>query len=218
MRAVLFDMDGVLIDSEPFYEKTEAEILTERGVTLDEETRAMVVGTQMGKLWQVMIARFGLTETCDALVAEEKKRYRAHLLNGDILIMPGASELVDAVQGAGLRTAIVSSSWQYEIETVMDRYGFRTAMDTFVSGEDVAEGKPNPAPYLLAAERLGVTPENCLVIEDSAAGVQSAKAAGMRCIALKRPDAQVQDVSRADAVVPSLEDNLIEVITTLLNQ
>ena len=216
MRAVMFDMDGVLIDSEPIYDAVEVAMLKARGIVLDDETRQMLVGTQMTKLWQLIIERFGITEAREALIEEEKRLFRKHLLAGEIAMVPGAKALVKAVYDAGYKTAVVSSSGRVEVETVIEQYGLTPYIHTQVAAEDVQCGKPDPEPYLLAAEKLGVLPKNCVVIEDSGAGIRSGAEAGMCTIALKLPHALTQDFSRADQIVSAMSEISVDSIARIL--
>ena len=120
--------------------------------------------------------------------------------------MPGAARTVGLLRGAGYPLAVSSSGARAYLETVLGRLALRDAFDALVSGEDVTHGKPDPEPYLLAARRLAVSPARCVVFEDAAVGVQSAKAAGMACIGVPNPAAlRRQDLSPADLVLPSLE-------------
>ena len=148
--------------------------------------------------------KYPIKKSVDALIADETARFRALMDAGEIEAMPGAYDLVKAAHAAGFKTAIVSSSHAYEIAGFAAQFGFDKFLDTTVSGEDVEHGKPAPDPFLLAAKDLGVDPKDCTVVEDSENGVKAAKAAGMRCIALKLPHATPQDLSQADITVTHL--------------
>ena len=121
--------------------------------------------------------------------------------------MPGVVQLVRVLQERGLTLAITSSAVRSSIETILIRLGLRDAFALIVDGSEVTNGKPDPEAYLVTARRLGVRPDECVVIEDSEVGVLAAKRAGMTCIAVRNPRAQTfQDLSAADRVVDSMEE------------
>ena len=121
--------------------------------------------------------------------------------------MPGVVDVVRALQARGMTLAITSSAVRSSIETILTRLGLRDAFALFVDGSEVTHGKPDPEAYLVTARKLGAMPEECVVIEDSHVGVVAAKRAGMYCIAVRNPNAQiVQDLSAADVIVGSMRE------------
>ena len=125
----------------------------------------------------------------------------------EVSLLPGVSAAVRGFEKAGLILAITTSAVRESIEILLERFGLLDAFPVIVDGSEVEQPKPNPEPYLLTARRLGVSPEQCVVFEDSGIGVSAAKAAGTFCVAVRNPNAKTrQDLDRADLVLDSLED------------
>ena len=180
--AVIFDMDGVLVDGEPFYYGAASTVLAEDGLTFPLEKYKKYMGTKGG--WNEFVQDLGLPrpasyyrDRCSALVA-------AAYASVDTAL-PGAVELVRGLQRLGLPLAVASSSYSANVEVCLDRLGIRDAFDVVVCGDDVTNGKPDPEIYLKAADRLGVDPARSLAIEDAPAGITAAHAAGMACWAVR---------------------------------
>ena len=204
LQAILFDMDGTLVDSEVIWVDAIEKALRQRGV---EITHADVVGLVYGHAWPDIyreIARRhpGAYASRQAMEAVTVPLYMQSHRQRDIRIHPSISLLRTLAQSYPV--AIVSGSTRARIQATIDEVQIADCIATFVGCEDVPVGKPDPAPFLLGARRLGVPAPACLVFEDSAAGVQAAKAAGMRCVALCRENARGQDLTAADQVLTSL--------------
>jgi beta-phosphoglucomutase-like phosphatase (HAD superfamily) len=204
IEAVVFDMDGVLIDSEPIWRGVEREVFARLGVEL---TAADLEETMGVRIPEVVDLRYGRTpwnglsraEVVDVIlegvasVIEETGRWN-----------PGAVEAVSYVKDLGLRVAVSSSSPMRLILAVLARAGMLERFDVIRSAEHEERGKPDPAVYLSTARELGVGPERCLAVEDSAAGVRSALAAGMVCVALAEDESDDDRGHGAAVVLPSL--------------
>ncbi len=182
--AVVFDMDGVLVDGEPFYYEAARAVLAEDGVRFPLDQYRKYMGTKGG--WNEFVLELGLArpaayyrDRCSERVAAS---YRA--VDADAAL-PGAVELVRGLRRIGLPLAVASSSHRTNVETCLERLGVRDAFDAVVCGDDVKHGKPDPEIYLRAADPLGVSPHQCLAIEDSPAGIRAARAAGMTCWAVR---------------------------------
>jgi HAD superfamily hydrolase (TIGR01509 family) len=209
--AVLFDLDGTLVDSESTHAESIARVLADYGVELGDEDRLFVVG----HAWQEIYERLRVAERTplglpelQAAAVEAKERMFA----GGMRLEPlgGARELIDLVDGLGIPAAIASGSCRAEIEQTLRAIGLAGRFRFYVGAEDYAHGKPAPDSYLLAAARLRVAPEHCLVFEDSTAGIGAARAANMRVIATRAcylglPPGVRQDQSGAHRVVDGLE-------------
>ncbi len=186
LQAVVFDMDGVLLDSEPLHHLVVNELLAEHGVRVDDALYRRYLGTTLEDTWSDLIRRFALPGT----VADYRGRYDAAILEAyrrHAVPAPGAVELVQGLRARGLKLGLASSSRTLWVETALARLGLATAFDAIVTGDMVRRGKPDPEIYLLAAHRLGVPPERCLAIEDAPAGVAAARAAGMTVVAVRTP-------------------------------
>jgi HAD superfamily hydrolase (TIGR01509 family) len=185
MPAVLFDMDGLLVDSEPLWTVGEIELAARLGGTWSDELKAEIIGTRLDTAIATILAWYdvprGPAEAESAmkfLLDRMVELYREHLP-----LMPGALELLDGIRAAGVPTALVSSSYRVLVDAVLDVIG-HDRFDISVAGDEVTDGKPHPAPYLEACARLGIRPEQAVVLEDAISGVRSAEAAGCKVVAV----------------------------------
>ena len=205
LDAVIFDMDGVLIDSEPIWQDVEIELLGDLGVPLTREMCTQTMGLRVNEAVAHWYERYPWTGPGVEDVAEQ-------LIDGVIRAIAergqakeGVTEALAFLDRHGLRLAIASSSYYRVIEAVLARCDLEDRFEVVHSAEDEVNGKPHPAVYLGAAAKLGVVPTRCLAVEDSPNGVQSAKRAGMACIA--RPEPGTESDARfasADLVLTSL--------------
>ncbi len=182
--AVLWDMDGLLVDSEPLWTVAEVELARSLGGEWDDEVKARVVGTRLDVAVPGILTYFGVEATA-ARVAETSAwlllRMR-ELFAGDLPLMPGVADLLSELDGQGVPMALVSSSYRVLVDAVL-AHGIGPFAFT-LAGDEVTRGKPDPEPYLTAAARLGVVPSRCVVLEDSPSGVASGEAAGCAVVAV----------------------------------
>ncbi len=178
--AVLWDMDGTLIDSEPYWLLSEKNLAEIHGKQWSEQDGLDLIGQSLYDSSRTIQEKLGsnlspeeiMHQLTDAVVAQ---------LNQEISWRPGAIELLTALRAHGVKTALVTMSLGRMARAVADQIPFH-AFDVVVAGDDVSKGKPDPEPYLKAAELLGVAPEACVAIEDSPTGLRSAIAAGIKAI------------------------------------
>ncbi|HLS44952.1 MAG TPA: HAD family hydrolase [Ornithinicoccus sp.] len=180
--AVLWDMDGTLIDTEPYWMAEEHELVAEAGGTWSQTDAEELVGNDLLRSAEIILARTPVTGTpeqvVDRLLAGVVTRTRSGLP-----WRPGAKELLEECVAAGVPCALVTMSWAPLADVLLEGLPKGT-FSTVVTGDQVAHGKPSPDPYLMAAERLGVTPADCVALEDSGTGVRSATAAGVPTVAI----------------------------------
>lgn len=207
IRACFFDLDGTLQDSEILWVEATRRYLEDRGACVSPAAAQEMV---YGRGWSEVFAE--MTRHLPSLAAQgfhkiagELRAYYQRLCAATPIILPGSVALLRRL-AAGLPVAIVSGSTRHDIQEAIDQMGIAECLAFFVGAEDYRHGKPAPDCFLLAAERLGVAPAECVVFEDSAAGVAAAKSAGMRCVALARPGRPPQQVADADLVLPDLAD------------
>jgi HAD superfamily hydrolase (TIGR01509 family) len=205
LRAVIFDMDGVMVDSEPIYFESNRSVFAKLGFTVSRDDYAQFVGLDAGRMWARLKALHDLPHPIPDLVGLEADGMVAGLQAAGLEPMPGLLTLIEALRSRGRRLAVASSSNRRVIQTVLAKLRLENAFDPVVSGEDVQHGKPAPDIFVLASTLLEIPPAECLVIEDSANGVRAAKSAGMRCIGFRNPNSGAQDLSPADAIVNSLD-------------
>ncbi len=209
IAALLWDMDGVIVDSGEYHFAAYVAVLGERGVKLD---RKRYYSTLFGRRnWDILRDVLGdLPEDEIRALARQKEEKFRELARGHIEPLPGAKELLHRAHKAGLKQSIVSSTPRENIELIVGSLGVRDELDAIVGEEDSERGKPDPQPFTTAAGRLGVACECCVVLEDAPEGIAAGKAAGMRTIAV----ATTRSVERlnetgADLVVASLEDERV---------
>ena len=187
--AVIFDMDGVLLDSEPLHYEAVRQILAEQGVDFPLEDYFRYLGTTLTSTWDDLCERYPITMPFEQFEARYNTDVLEQYLDGAPLIR-GASELVQRLSEAGVPIAVASSSHREWVEGALSGAGLReffAADNQTTAGDEVAMGKPSPEIYLTAADKLGLEPAHCIAIEDAPAGVQSASDAGMR-VALVRSE------------------------------
>lgn len=204
-EAAIFDLDGLLIDSEPIWRAVEQRVFGDVGIVLDDD----LCHTTMGMTVDAVVAHwYGRApwsgpdpgEVEESIVAGVVATIRA---GG--AAMPGVDHALAVVASLGLRVAIASSSHEVVIAAALDRLGIADAFEAVVSAQHEPFGKPHPGVYLTAAHRLGVEPNRCVALEDSPNGVRAAKDAGMRCVAVPEAGIGRAEVAGADVVLHSLE-------------
>ncbi len=184
LRAVVFDMDGLLVDSEPLWVRAEREILGEVGVILGEEDCAKTKGLRVDDVIAFWHARHPWDGRSLAEVEERLVRRVAELVGTEGRALPGVANAIEVAHASGRKLALASSSPSLIIRAALERLGIADAFSVVQSAETEALGKPHPGIFLRAAERLEVKAVECLVLEDSLTGVIAAKAARMACIAV----------------------------------
>ena len=176
--AFIFDLDGVMVDTEPISRRAWHIILKDFDLDLDEETYRSIIGRGSDESAQMIKLSLGLSVDASELVRRKKKALN-RLLSRDIPIMPGLGMLVERLSDAGIAWAVATSSPRRYAQDILTRIGLLQECSVLAGGDEVLRGKPEPDIYLLAAERLGVLPQGCLALEDSLPGCQAAIAAGM---------------------------------------
>ncbi|HZJ55461.1 MAG TPA: hexitol phosphatase HxpB [Myxococcaceae bacterium] len=205
LRAVIYDLDGLLIDSEPCWVQAETEVLCSVGVPLTAERCQETTGLRLDEAVAYWAARHPWTTVSHEEVVRRILGRVLALLAARAPLKPGVHESLAVVRRAGLRVALASSSPLSLIEGAVERVGLRATFEQVVSAEGERFGKPHPGVYLTTAARLGVDPRSCVALEDSVNGVLSATSAGMRCIAVpERWPVVDARFSRAHAVIRSL--------------
>jgi len=199
--AIVFDNDGLLVDSETCWHEAERSMFTRRGLTYPDALRAEVLGKSVPATAILLAPALGEVGRESALV-DEMLTAVADAIAADVVPMPGAVELVRHLHGR-MPIAVASNSPRYLVELALDRTGLRPFFEVVVSRDDVAAGKPAPDLYLEACARLGAEPSESVAFEDSLVGLASAQAAGMRVVGV--PTDRCQDFP-ADLVVGSLAD------------
>ena len=215
-RGVIFDMDGVLVDSYAAHFESWRALGREVGFEMNEQQFTATFGRTSREVIAEFLPHLATSPARIAALDQRKEKLFRGILEAKFPAMGGAVELIDALDRAGLRLALGSSGPPENVALVLDKLGRRDKFAGVVTGMDVTRGKPDPQVFLLAAERIGLTPPQCLVIEDAPAGVAAAKAAGMKCIGLASTGREPSSLAQADLVVQSLRELTADAINSLL--
>jgi HAD superfamily hydrolase (TIGR01509 family) len=212
--AVVFDMDGVLIESEEIWDTVRETYVRERGGRYDEEIQRAMMGMSSREWSRYLHETAGLTESPETINADVVQRMLA-AYHDHLPLLEGAVAAVHRL-AARYPLAVASSSNRPLIDAVLDVSGLQGSFQATVSSEEVARGKPAPDVYLEAARRLGVAPERCAAIEDSHSGIRSAGAAGMLVVAMPNPSypPDAEALAQADVVIRSLDELTPELLAS----
>ena len=218
LRAVIFDMDGVIVDSQPYHFAVEDKMCREMGIDVSMEESHSFVGMAGAKVWSYLKNKYALQESIEELLAFENKARTAYFSSLENLQpIPGVVELLEALKQHDIKTALASSSSAEVIEIFISKLGIKKYFQKIISGDTVEKGKPDPDIFLYTATTLGENPSDCLVIEDSANGVKAAKLAGMKCIGFRNSNSGEQDLSRADMVIDDFREMNLSILHAMFN-
>jgi HAD superfamily hydrolase (TIGR01509 family) len=205
LRGVIFDMDGVVVDSEPLSMAVIAEIIGEQGGQVDAALLAGLAGVNLMEVLRVAAAHSGLSLDAQALHRSYQQRYLPRLRT-HAAATPGLARLIAALTGAGVAIGLASSSSLAEIDAVVHTLRLGPALAAVASADEVARPKPAPDVYRLAVRRLGTAPGRVVAIEDSATGMAAAHAAGLVCVGVRTPLTGGQDLGAGALLVNSLTE------------
>ena len=201
-KAIIFDMDGVLVDSEPFHVQIEKQQFLLNQITVTDEEHHQYMGVATDVMWKQLAERHSMNVSIEELTEQnrvESIRFFSEI--PEIPVMPGLVEVLENLRVKNFPMAVASSSFPEIIELILRRTGLKKYFGVVVSSQEAGKSKPEPDVFLLAAQKLGFQPADCLVIEDSKNGIKAAHAAGMRCIAYQGQDANPANQKEADAVI-----------------
>jgi len=203
IAAVIWDMDGVLADTAPHHLLAWRETFARRDIDFTEEDFMRGFGIRNDAIIKNTLGEQITPDEIEAIAREKETTFR-RIIGQDIKPLPGALDLLKALDERGIRMAIASSTTIENIHLIIGSLGIAKYFKAVVTGHDVTKGKPSPQVFLLAAQRLGVNPKNCIVVEDAVAGVAAAKSAGMYCVAVTNSHPR-EKLKQADLIVDSLE-------------
>lgn len=206
-EAVIFDMDGVLINSEPYYIEVEQYNFRKLGLNVTQEEHITYQGIATDKMWELVIKKHGLSKSVEELVEITNAMVTPYFQNlPTIEPMTNVVELIKYLSKKNIPLALASSSNLDIIEIVLQKTGLKKYFSEIVSSQIVGSSKPEPDIFLFTSEKLGILPKKCVVIEDSKNGIEAAKRAGMFCIAYSGPGFENQDQSQADLIISDFKE------------
>ena len=204
LQAVLWDLDGVIADTGIYHCRAWQEIFSRMGIDFTEEHFIKHFGQRNDTIIRDTVSQSISQEELDDIADRKEKTYR-RLISDNIRALPGAIELLEALEKQKIPSALASSAPPENVNIIVHGLGIESFFRAVACGREVTEGKPSPRIFLLAAEKLEADPANCLVIEDAIAGVAGAKRAGMKCVAVTNSHSG-DSLKEADLVVTTLED------------
>ena len=202
LEAVLFDLDGLLVDTEPLWVRSADEVLRRRGATWDRSLRQHVMGRHPREVARFMIDHYGLDCDAESLMEERLELQRELYQRHGVELLGGAQELVDGLLAARVPMAVASGSPTHLVRSCLEAVGLVTRFGAVVGADRVGRGKPAPDVFLAAAAELGASAAGCVVLEDANNGVQAALAAHMSCVKVARDG----ELAGAHLLVESLHD------------
>ena len=213
-KAVIFDMDGLMCDTETYHCEAWGRMLEDFGLKIEEKFFAGLVGVSTNDNAVTLKNKFNINETPEELLRIRRAHYLEIIGQKRLIPTRGLREVFETIELKGLKKAVGTSSPNVEVSPVLTKVlkecGIKVPpekfFDAIVTSDIVEKVKPSPEIYLKCLEKLRLRPEDCIVLEDSSSGVKSAKAAGMHCIAYKSKYSQHQDLSIADKVVDDLTE------------
>lgn len=218
MNAVIFDMDGVIIDSEPIHFDVDIKTMDYFGFSISSKELEKYVGMTNPEMWLLIKTEYNLIQPVDEIINYQLENKISILRGLDISPIEGIKELLFQLKTHAIPVGIASSSPRRFIKEVLKKFDLVDYFTCIVSGEEVPRGKPAPDVYIEAAKQLGVNAEKCVVIEDSRNGVIAAKNASMKCIGYKNINSGNQNLSQADIIVDSIKEINIRDILQLDNK
>jgi beta-phosphoglucomutase-like phosphatase (HAD superfamily) len=217
ISSVIFDMDGVLVNSEPVHQKLESEMYKELGLNISKKEHQTYVGMSSIDMWTKIKETHVLVQTPEQLLDLSRNKYWAALDAGNVELVEGVLLLIGLLRRNDYTLQIASSATAPTIDRVLKYFRLTHFFSHFIGGDQVKKSKPNPEIFHKAARQSGTAPEKCLVIEDSTNGVLAAKSAGMHCVGYANPDSGDQDLSGADIIVRHLSEIDLSTIRGLSN-
>ncbi|MCI7740317.1 MAG: HAD family phosphatase [Clostridiales bacterium] len=206
LKGIIFDMDGVLINTEPLHYRVWKKTFQQKGLEIEYENYKGCIGSTVGYLLDLIQKHYGVDFHDDLELVPLQRKNKAEMIAKEgFPKIPGVPQMLERVHEGGFLMAVASSSPEVYINQVIEMLGVKDYFQVLCSGENVKNPKPAPDVFLKAAKELGLSVDECLVIEDSTNGCRAAKAAGMVCLGYDNPDSGDQDLSIADGVIDDYE-------------
>lgn len=207
LQAVLFDMDGVIVDTEPLHRKAYFQVFSDLGMDVSEELYTSFTGLSTFRTIETLKENFDIPLETQEVMRRKRAYFKTYFdTDPDFDLIPGVKDLIIRYYEAGITLVLASSATMTSINMMFDRFDLHGYFKGKISGADLAESKPNPEIFLIAAEKAGESKENCMVIEDATNGIIAATRAGIFCAGYDFDNEHAQDYSSADIVVADLRE------------
>ena len=207
LKAVLFDMDGVIVDTEPLHRKAYFKMFDDLAIEVSEDLYTSFTGASTKKVCTTIIENFQLERNHEHLSAIKRVYFKDYFYNdADFNLIPGVKKLIENYYENGVKLVLASSASMVTIDMVFEKFGLEKYFIGKISGADLKESKPHPEIFLLAAKIANEPKKNCLVIEDSTNGIAAAHAAGIFCAAYKSEHSSGQNYEKANLVISDFEE------------
>lgn len=215
LKAVLFDMDGVIVDTEPLHRKAYFKTFNQLGIEVSEELYTSFTGASTKRVCDTLIDRFNLSETFEEIAKIKRAHFKDYFYNDEEFdLIPGVKALIQHYYENGITLILASSATMTTIDMVFEKFELEKYFSGKISGADLKESKPHPEIFLKAAEMANEPIENCMVIEDSTNGILAANRANIFCAAYKSEHTHNQDYSLANIVVSDYSELEVDKIST----
>lgn len=202
LKAVLFDMDGVIVDTEPLHRKAYFKTFNDLGIDVSEELYASFTGASTKRVCETLIQEFNLKQTYEEIAKTKRDYFKEYFYNDEEFdLISGVRELIQHYYDSGIKLILASSATMTTINMVFEKFELEQYFGGKISGADLKESKPHPEVFLLAAEMSNEPVENCMVIEDSTNGILASHRANIFCAAYRSPHSKNQDYTLANIVV-----------------
>jgi HAD superfamily hydrolase (TIGR01509 family) len=208
LKAVLFDMDGVIVDTEPLHNKAYHQMFDDVNIDVDKDLYASFTGQSTINICKRLVDRFNLNVTPEYLVNLKRKHYKYIFENGELDLIDGVLDSIKDFYANNLTLVVASSASMPGIVQIFERFDLNQYFSAKFSGADLKQSKPHPEIFIKAAESTGFKKSECMVIEDSTNGIKAANAAGIFCVGFKSPHSSHQDYSNANLVISSFKEIL----------
>ncbi|MDQ0593089.1 beta-phosphoglucomutase [Chryseobacterium ginsenosidimutans] len=207
LKAVLFDMDGVIVDTEPLHRKAYFKTFKDMGIDVSEDLYTSFTGASTKRVCDILITQFNLKQTYEEIAKTKRDYFKDYFYNDEEFdLIPGVKELIQHYYENGITLILASSATMNTINMVFEKFELEKYFSGKISGAELKESKPHPEVFLLAAEMANQPVENCMVIEDSTNGILASHRANIFCAAYRSPHSKNQDYTLANIVVSDYLD------------
>ena len=216
LKAVLFDMDGVIVDTEPLHRKAYHQMFDDVNIDVSLDLYASFTGQSTINICKRLVDHFNLSETPEYLVSLKRKHYKYFFDNGELDLIDGVLDRIKDYHTNNVTLVVASSASMHGINQIFDRFDLNQYFSAKFSGADLKQSKPHPEIFIKAAESTGFNKSECIVIEDSTNGIKAAKAANIFCIGFKSPHSSGQDYHLADLTISNFKEISFENVMKVL--